>query len=1429
MRRTAGLLVGGGLGLCALALMSSDGPARAAQNTTHPIKRMTNPAFLSPDHFDQSPPLREMPEIAPNWAELDRHEVKRWAHQHPLLTPAQLMLFADPARQAALTSAITPALSASAGLNFDGVGVPSYTPTGAPPDTEGAVGATQYVQWVNTAFAVFNKSTGAVIYGPVAGNTVWQGFGGSCETDNDGDPIVMYDKAANRWLMMQFAVTGGPPYYQCVAVSTTSDATGTWNRYSYQFADFNDYPKGGVWPDAYYVTYNMFAGGVTFSGAQVCAMDRSAMLNGTAATQQCFQLSSNYGGLLPGDLDGATPPPVGSPEYVLAFDDVSLSALNLWKFHVDWTTPSNSTLTGPTSLPVAAFAEACNGGTCIPQAGTSQQVDSLADRMMYRLAYRNFGDHEALVTNHSVTSAGVSGVRWYEIRSPGGTPAVTQQSTFQPDATYRWMGSVAMDHVGNMLLGYSASSSSLHPSVRVTGRLSTDPLNTLQAETVVVTGNGSQSGQSLTRWGDYSAMQIDPADDCTFWYTQEYEQSTGAFNWSTRIATFKFPSCATTATPDFSVSDSPGSVTVAQGGSGTSTITVGSLNGFSSAVSLSASGVPSGVTASFSPVSVTPPANGSGASTLTLTASSSATTGTAVLTVTGTSGSTTHTTTVSLTVAAAPNFSVSASPSSVTVAQGGSGTSTITVGSLNGFSSAVSLSASGVPSGVTASFSPVSVTPPANGSGASTLTLTASSSATTGTAVVTVTGTSGSTTHSTTVSITVTTAPNFSVSASPSSLTVAQGGSGTSTITVGSLNGFSSAVSLSASGVPSGVTASFSPGSVTPPANGSGASTLTLTASSSATTGTAVVTVTGTSGSTTHSATVNLTVTAAPDFSVSASPSSVTVVQGGSSPSTITVGSLNGFSSAVSLSATGQPGGVTASFSPASVTPPANGSAPSTLTLSASVSAAVGTYTVTATGTSGSTSHSATITLTITSPGGALTATYDPTLKAPKCASVGNSCDSGPSLLLGRDSMSGGAEPNQPNNVNSSCADGTSGTFHSDESNDRIVVATTDGSAFAPGKTVKVTATVWAWNTGSSDALDLYYAADATSPTWTPIQTSIVPTAGGAQALSATYTLPTGGSLQAVRANFRYLGSASPCSGGSYDEADDLIFAVGAGSPDFTIAASPASVTVTQGGSGTSTLTVASLGGFSSATSLSASGLPSGVTAAFSATPVTPPANGSATSTLTLTASASATTGPATVTLSAISGSLTHSTTLSLTVNTPGGGPQSAVYDTTLKAPKCATVGSSCDSGASLLLGRDNMSGGAEAHQPNTINNSCADGTSGTFHSDESNDRIVVATTDGSPLAHGKTVKITATVWAWSTGSSDALDLYYAANASSPTWVFIATIVPPAGGVQNLSATYTLPTGSLQAVRANFRYQGRASACSTGAYDDHDDLVFAVQ
>jgi len=379
---------------------------------------------------------------------------------------------------------------------------------------------------------------------------------------------------------------------------------------------------------------------------------------------------------------------------------------------------------------------------------------------------------------------------------------------------------------------------------------------------------------------------------------------------------------------------------------------------------------------------------------------------------------------------------------------------------------------------------------------------------------------------------------SFSLSDSPSSVSVAQGGTGSSTVTITPANGFSGSVTLSATGLPSGVTAAFSPNSAT------GTSALTLTASATATTGTSTVTVHGVSGSLSATTTLSLTVTATatPNFTIGASPATLSVKQGANGTSTITITSQNGFSSATTLSAAGLPTGVTAAFSTNPVTPAANGSATSTLTLTASATATTGAATVTVTGVSGSLSHSATIALTVTSASGAQTAVYNSTVKAPECATVGSSCDSGASLLLGRDNLSGGHEPNQPNTIKSACADGSSGTFHSDESNDRLAIASTSGGALTHATTATVTATVWAWSGFSSDSLDLYYAANANSPTWVFIGT-IKPTKAGAQTLSATYTLPTG-TLQAVRAQFRYQGSASSCTSGAYNDHDDLVFAV---------------------------------------------------------------------------------------------------------------------------------------------------------------------------------------------------------------------------------------------------------------------------------------------
>jgi hypothetical protein len=531
MKRIFSLLVV--TALCGLTITLSQ-----AQDQSNVAEKL-RPEILKPEHQDTSPPLRDLQPTKPGLTrkEFEPKRMEQIGHTNPKGI--------DPLATSSFTGLST--LAATPGNNFDGVPVdPAFRV--APPDTNGAVGATQYVQWVNLRFAVFDKLTGAMLPGfPKQGNSIWAGFGGPCETNNDGDPIVQYDKAANRWVLTQFSVST-TPYTQCVAVSTTPDATGTYRRYSFSYGtDFNDYPKLGVWPDGYYVTYNMFRRGRTFIGAKVCAFDRDAMLGNInrTVTQQCFQLSSSFGGLLPSDLDGATPPPAGTPNLMVNF---GTNSLRLWKFKVNWTTPASTTLTGPTTISVAAFSTACGGGTCIPQSGTTNTLDSLADRLMYRLAYRKFSDHETLVVNHSVASGGVSGVRWYELRNPAGgtmangTPVVYQQGTFQPNTTWRWMGSAAMDKDGNLAVGYSISSSSIKPSIRFAFRAPGDPLGVLGNETFIYDGAGSQTS-TLHRWGDYSSISIDPVDDCTMWYTTEYIPANGSYNWNTRIASFKLGTC----------------------------------------------------------------------------------------------------------------------------------------------------------------------------------------------------------------------------------------------------------------------------------------------------------------------------------------------------------------------------------------------------------------------------------------------------------------------------------------------------------------------------------------------------------------------------------------------------------------------------------------------------------------------------------------------------------------------------------------------------------------------------------------------------------------------------------------------------------------------------------------------------------------------
>jgi len=480
------------------------------------------------------------------------------------------------------------------------------------------------------------------------------------------------------------------------------------------------------------------------------------MLAGQPATQQLFQTGTAYGGLLPASLDGPTLPPAGSPNYVVGLG--TTSSLVTWKFHVDWTTPGNTTFSGATSLGVASYSEACSGGTCVPQSGTTQRLDSLADRLMYRLAYRNFGDHEALVVNHSVTAGSSTGVRWYELRISAGNPTLFQQGTYAPDASYRWMGSIAMDKSGGIGLGFSVSSSTLHPQIHYTGRLAGDAAGAMtQGEGSIIDGAGSQT-TNLSRWGDYSAMTVDPVDGCTFWYTNEYIPANGTFNWHTRIGTFTLPGCGGTPPPnDFSISANPSSVSAAQGGTATSTISTVTTSGSAQSVSLSATGVPAGTTAAFSPNPITSGTS----STLTFTVDASTAPGTYPVTITGTGTSATHGTTVTLTVTApvANDFSISANPTSVSIAQGGSGTSTISTAITSGAAETISLTATGAPSGTSTSLNPSAVTTGTS----STLTFSVDATTTPGTYPITVTGTSPSATHSTTVSLTVTPAPTSGI------------------------------------------------------------------------------------------------------------------------------------------------------------------------------------------------------------------------------------------------------------------------------------------------------------------------------------------------------------------------------------------------------------------------------------------------------------------------------------------------------------------------------------------------------------------------------------------------------------------------------------------------------------------------------------------
>jgi hypothetical protein len=554
------------------------------------------PKWSDAKAFDVSKPLKELAEgrKAPP---VDKEALARGPEGLTFdeLGSASARL-APSSRQSGATAASSTAIGSTL-ANFEGISnLDNFNAFGFrvnPPDPVGDVGPNHYVEMVNLLFAVYDK-TGNVLLGPVDTGTLWDGFPIEDCTDPSGDPVVLYDQFADRWLLSQFTTRGAPYYYDCVAISQTGDPTGAYYRYAFvtQADDhvpgtyyFPDYPKYSVWKDSYVLTTRDFGDGGGY-GVSVYALEKNKMVNGEAKARAVqFFLDSDVvpinligDGLLPPDVDGKTKPKndawapiVGTQDNDFPFYGAPFDALNIFELNVLWNSKPSADFRLAAQLPVVAFDSSFPCGPtrgCIPQPGIAnpdQYVDILSyrQRPTYRLAYRNRGTHDSMVTAQSVEAApGVAGMRWYEIRRTNGAYSLYQQGTHAPgDGVHRWMGSVAMDKNGGIGLGYSVSNdTSVYPGIRYTGRLAGDTLGEMtQGEGVIINGTGVQTTTN-SRWGDYTSLNVDPVDDCTFWYVNEYYQVSGVplplpppgtplpppgttAPWQTRIASFKLPGC----------------------------------------------------------------------------------------------------------------------------------------------------------------------------------------------------------------------------------------------------------------------------------------------------------------------------------------------------------------------------------------------------------------------------------------------------------------------------------------------------------------------------------------------------------------------------------------------------------------------------------------------------------------------------------------------------------------------------------------------------------------------------------------------------------------------------------------------------------------------------------------------------------------------
>jgi hypothetical protein len=532
-----------------------------------PVRPAAVPQW-SAGHAIVNPPMRHdtsvaLPELIKAYQMPPRPDRKR-STTAPVATPTEAAPpVTIPPESAAVEQTVQGALPPPALVaSFDGLGYGFEGPQGKadgrnPSDNSLGVGPNEIVQIVNSRLAIFSKQgakhakTGEPLVGPVVTNTLFAGFGGPCEKQISGDAVVRYDQLADRWLFVVpiFRKSSQEPdatYGMCYAVSVSPDPMGAYYRYEFARPLFPDYPRPAIWPDGYYIPTST---GDTVIQKHICVADRRKMLAGQPADEVC-EIIDGVNFLNASDVDGKRLPPAGMPDIIMADGGTQLhsifedDAIDAYKLKVNFEDPEKTELSGPEKIAVAPYHYLCNGqlSKCVPQPDTDVRLDSQGDKLMQRLVYRNFGSHQSIVATHSIDTRAGGGVRWYEFRvDKSGTPSLFQQGTYAPEGGYRWLPSIAMDGKGDIGLGYSWGGPTHNPGQRFTARRAGDAQGQMTLhEGVLAEGEGVQT--NTLRWEDYTTLDIDPTDGCTFWYVGDYFKK-GAENYSTRIGGFRVPGC----------------------------------------------------------------------------------------------------------------------------------------------------------------------------------------------------------------------------------------------------------------------------------------------------------------------------------------------------------------------------------------------------------------------------------------------------------------------------------------------------------------------------------------------------------------------------------------------------------------------------------------------------------------------------------------------------------------------------------------------------------------------------------------------------------------------------------------------------------------------------------------------------------------------